>query len=236
MGLFAGVWSLKKIPLDALPDLSDTQVIVYSTWNVSPDIVEDQLTYPILTALLGLPKVKDIRGISTFGASYIYVIFEDGTDIYWARSRILEYLSKIQGELPKDSKTELGPDATGLGWIYQYALKDVSGRHGLEDLKSLQDWFLRYQLQSLKGVAEVASFGGFEKQYQVQVNPQLLRAYKVSLSKLLRAIRKGNSEVGARVIEFSGTEYMVRAKGYVKHLRDIENMVVDVNARGFPFM
>ena len=233
-GLFAGILSLKRIPLDAIPDLSDTQVIVHSTWNVSPDIVEDQLTYPILTALLGLPKVKDIRGLSTFGASYIYVLFEDGTDIYWARSRVMEHLSKIQSDLPKDSKTMLGPDATGLGWIYQYALRDTSGKHSLSDLKDLQDWFLRYQLQSVKGVSEVASFGGFEKQYQVQVNPHLLRAYGISLSKVMRAIRQGNSEMGARVIEFSGMEYMVRARGYAKSRKDIENIVVKVNAKGTP--
>ena len=175
LGFLAGLWSIKHIPLDALPDLSDTQVIVHSTWNVSPDIMEDQLTYPLLTSLLGLPKVKDIRGLSTFGASYIYVLFEDDTDIYWARSRVVEHLFKVQGKLPQGSKTELGPDATGLGWIYQYALKDTSGKHSLADLKALQDWFLRYQLQSVKGVAEVASFGGFEKEYQVHVNPRLLR-------------------------------------------------------------
>ena len=234
LGLVVGLWSMKHIPLDALPDLSDTQVIIHSTWNVSPDIIEDQLTYPLLTALLGLPKVKDIRGLSTFGASYIYVIFEEGTDIYWARSRILEHLSKVQGELPQGSKTALGPDATGLGWIYQYALKDTSGKHTLTELKALQDWFLRYPLQSVKGVAEVASFGGFEKEYQVQVNPHLLRAYGISLSKVVKALRQGNSEMGAKVIEFSGAEYMVRARGYAKSRRDIENIVVEVNAKGIP--
>ena len=182
------------------------KVIVYSTWNVSPDIIEDQVTYPIVTSLLGVPKVKDIRGLSTFGASYVYVIFEDGTDIYWARSRVLEYLSKISSQLPSAVKTELGPDATGVGWVYQYALKDISGKHSLADLRSFQDWFLRYQLQSVPGVSEVASFGGFENQYQVQVDPESLRAYGISIAKLSESIRQGNSETGARVIEFSGTE------------------------------
>ncbi|MCB0363725.1 MAG: efflux RND transporter permease subunit, partial [Bdellovibrionales bacterium] len=181
VALVAGWFSMKKIPIDAIPDLSDTQVIVYSTWNVSPDIIEDQVTYPIVTSLLGVPKVKDIRGLSTFGASYVYVIFEDGTDIYWARSRVLEYLSKIVPQLPEGSKTELGPDATGVGWVYQYALKDTSGKHTLADLRSFQDWFLRYQIQAVPGVSEVASFGGFENQYQVQVNPESLRAYNIPL-------------------------------------------------------
>lgn len=234
LALIAGWWSLNKIPIDAIPDLSDTQVIVYSTWNVSPDIVEDQVTYPIVTSLLGVPKVKDIRGLSTFGASYVYVIFEDGTDIYWARSRVLEYLSKVTQQLPEGVKTELGPDATGVGWVYQYALKDTSGLHTLADLRSYQDWFLRYQLQSLPGVAEVASFGGFENQYQIQVNPESLRSYNISLSKVTEAIKKGNSETGARVIEFSGIEYMVRLKGYAKNQKDLENTVIGVNKNGTP--
>ncbi len=232
--LVAGWFSMKKIPIDAIPDLSDTQVIVYSTWNVSPDIIEDQVTYPIVTSLLGVPKVKDIRGLSTFGASYVYVIFEDDTDIYWARSRVLEYLSKITPQLPKDVQTELGPDATGVGWVYQYALKDRSGQRTLADLRSFQDWFLRYQLQAVPGVSEVASFGGFEKQYQVQVNPESLRAYNIPLTKVTKAIEEGNSETGARVIEFSGTEYMVRAKGYAKNRQDIENIVIGVSATGVP--
>ena len=204
--------SMKSIPIDAIPDLSDTQVIVYSKWNVSPDIIEDQVTYPIVTGLLGVPKVKDIRGLSVFGASYVYVIFDDEIDVYWARSRVLEYLSKIIPELPSEVQTELGPDATGVGWIYQYALKDTSGNNSLEELRSFQDWFLRYQLQAVQGVSEVASFGGFKKQYQVQVNPESLRAYNIPLSKVAKLIRQGNNEVGARVIEFSGTEYMIRAK------------------------
>ncbi|MEZ4871972.1 MAG: efflux RND transporter permease subunit [Bdellovibrionales bacterium] len=234
LGFIAGWMSLKKIPIDAIPDLSDTQVIVYSEWNVSPDIIEDQVTYPIVTSLLGVPKVKDIRGLSTFGASYVYVIFEDGTDIYWARSRVLEYLSKITPTLPEEVKTELGPDATGVGWIYQYAIKDTSGKNSLAELRSFQDWYLRYHLQAVPGVAEVASFGGFEKQYQVQVNPESLRAYGVSLTRLTQAIGQGNKESGARAIEFAGTEYMVRAKGYARSRKDIENIVVDVSPSGIP--
>ncbi|MCB0365465.1 MAG: efflux RND transporter permease subunit [Bdellovibrionaceae bacterium] len=230
----AGWISMKEIPIDAIPDLSDSQVIVYSTWNVSPDIIEDQVTYPIVTSLLGVPKVKDIRGLSTFGASYVYVIFEDGTDIYWARSRVLEYLSKITPQLPKSVQTELGPDATGVGWVYQYALKDISGKHSLADLRSFQDWFLRYQIQSVPGVSEVASFGGFEMQYQVQINPESLRAYNIPLSHVSKAINEGNRETGARVIEFSGTEYMVRAKGYARSKQDIENIVIGVNQQGVP--
>lgn len=232
--LVGGLYSIKNIPVDAIPDLSDTQVIVYSKWNVSPDIIEDQVTYPIITSLLGVPKVKDIRGVSTFGASYVYVIFEDGTDIYWARSRVLEYLSKITPQLPDSVKTELGPDATGVGWVYQYALKDTSGKNNLADLRSFQDWFLRYQIQSVPGVSEVASFGGFEKQYQVLVNPESLQALNIPLSKVTDAIRQGNNETGARVIEFSGIEYMVRAKGYVKNKKDIENIVIGVRENGVP--
>ncbi len=232
--LVGGWFSMKNIPIDAIPDLSDTQVIVYSKWNVSPDIIEDQVTYPIVTSLLGVPKVKDIRGLSAFGASYVYVIFEDGTDIYWARSRVLEYLSKIIPQLPEGVQTELGPDATGVGWVYQYALKDVSGKRSLADIRSFQDWFLRYQLQAVEGVSEVASFGGFENQYQVQVNPESLRAYNIPLSKISKAIQQGNSETGARVIEFAGTEYMIRAKGYARNKKDIENIVVGVNSNGVP--
>jgi len=229
-----GWYNMKQIPLDAIPDLSDTQVIVYSTWNVSPDIMEDQVTYPIVTSLLGVPKVKDIRGLSTFGASYVYVIFEDDTDIYWARSRVLEYLSKITPKLPKGVNTELGPDATGVGWVYQYALKDTSGKRNLSDLRSFQDWFLKFQLQSVPGVAEIASFGGFEKQYQIQVNPEALRVYNIPLSKLSQAISDGNKESGARVLEYSGIEYMVRLRGYAKSIKDLENIVISSNSKGVP--
>ena len=221
-----GYYAARNINLDAIPDLSDTQVIVYSKWDRSPDIVEDQVTYPVVTSLLGLPKVKTIRGFSDFGFSYVYVIFEDGTDIYWARARVLEYLSKILPQLPEGVKTELGPDATGVGWIYQYALLDRTGRHDLAQLRSFQDWNLRYQLQSVPGVAEVAAIGGFQKQYQGNLNPNSLAAYGISIDKVLKAVRDGNEEAGARLIEYSGAEYMIRGKGYVRSVKDIEDIVV----------
>ena len=231
---YAGWVAYQKTPVDAIPDLSEPQVIVYSKWNVSPDIMEDQVTYPIVTSLLGVPKVKDIRGISSFGSSFVYVIFEDDTDIYWARSRVMEYLSKVMAKLPKGVSTEMGPDATGVGWVYQYALKDESGRHSLSDLRSYQDWFLRYQLQASQGVAEVATVGGYEKQYQVQIKPDSLRSFGISLKEVVDAIRKGNGEIGARVIEFSGREYMVRARGYVTSRADIENIVIKASKKGIP--
>src|SRR5690349_10883125 len=220
----AGVWSLREMPLDAIPDLSDTQVIIYSRWDRSPDIMEDQVTYPIITSLLGTPKVKAIRGFSDFGFSYVYVIFEDGTDIYWARSRTLEYLSKITPVLPKGVQTELGPDATGVGWVYQYALVDQTGRHNLAEMRSLQDWFLRYQLQSVPGVAEVAPLGGFVRQYQVNVDPNRLAAYGVPIAKVVEAVRGGNNDVGGRLVEFTGREYMVRGRGYARSTADLENI------------
>src|SRR6266849_2190654 len=171
VAVLGAVWTTQHIPLDAIPDLSDTQVIIYSRWDRSPDILEDQVTYPIATALLGAPRIKAVRGFSDFGYSYVYVIFEDGTDLYWARSRVLEYLSKVQSSLPEGVKTELGPDATGVGWVYQYALVDTTGQRSLADLRSLEDWHIRYELQSVPGVAEVASVGGFVRQYQVTVDP-----------------------------------------------------------------
>ena len=230
------VYTLKEIRLDALPDLSDTQVIVYSKWDRSPDIIEDQVTYPIVTALLGAPNVKAVRGFSDFGFSYVYVIFQDGTDIYWARSRVLEYLSKIQSRLPKGVQTELGPDATGVGWIYQYALVDRSGTQSLDQLRSYQDWTLRYALQSVPGVAEVASIGGFQKQYQVTVDPNRLTSYGVPLTMVIEAIRMSNNEVGGRLIEFAGAEYMVRGRGYIKNPSDLENVVVKTGAGGVPVL
>src|SRR2546428_5457034 len=232
--LVAGIWSIQNIALDALPDLSDTQVIVYSKWDRSPDIIEDQVTYPVITSLLGAPRVKAIRGFSDFGYSYVYVIFEDGTDMYWARSRVLEYLSKIQGRLPEGVQTELGPDATGVGWVYQYALVDTTGQRSLAELRSLQDWHIRYELQSVPGVAEVASVGGFVRQYQVTVDPNKLAAYGIPLMQLTEAIRKSNNEVGGRLIEWSGAEYMVRAHGYVRNKGDLEQIVVKANQQGTP--
>jgi copper/silver efflux system protein len=233
--LFA-VITLKHIRLDALPDLSDTQVIVYSKWDRSPDIIEDQVTYPIVSALLGAPKVKAIRGFSDFGFSYVYVIFEDGTDIYWARSRVVEYLSKIQSRLPNGVQTELGPDATGVGWVYQYALVDHTGKHTPDELRSYQDWTLRYALQSVSGVAEVASIGGFEKQYQITVDPNRLAAYSLPLDVVIDKIRQSNDEVGGRLLEWSGTEYMVRGRGYAKTLADFEGIAVKTDPGGVPVL
>lgn len=227
-------WAIRNTPLDAIPDLSDTQVIVFTRWDRPPQVIEDQVTYPIVTALLGAPKVKDIRGFSDYGFSYIYVIFEDGTDVYWARSRVLEYLSKIISQLPKEANVEIGPDATGIGWVFEYALVDKTGKHSLADLRTFQDWHLKYALQSVKGVAEVASVGGFVKQYQVIVNPNALLARKISISDVVRAVKESNQEIGARLLEFSGREYMVTVRGYIKTLKDIEEAVVKVDMNGVP--
>lgn len=230
----AGLWSMQHVPLDAIPDLSDTQVIVYSRWDRSPDIMEDQVTYPIVTSMLGAPKVKDVRGFSDFGYSFVYIIFEEGTDIYWARSRTLEYLSAVLPRLPQGVKTELGPDATGVGWVFQYALVDESGKHSLAEMRSLQDWFLRYQLKSVPGVAEVAPLGGFVRQYQVNVDPNRLQAYNIPIMKVVEAVRNGNNDVGGRLLEFSGTEYMVRGRGYAKSTDDIGNIVLLNTESGIP--
>jgi Cu(I)/Ag(I) efflux system membrane protein CusA/SilA len=228
--------SMRQVPLDAIPDLSDTQVIIYSRWDQSPDIIEDQVTYPIVTAMLGAPRVKAIRGFSDFGFSYVYVIFEDGTDIYWARSRTLEYLSKILPRLPQGVNTELGPDATAVGWVFQYSLVDKSGQNDLAQLRSFQDWNLRYQLQSVPGVAEVASIGGFQKQYQVNIDPNKLLAFNIPISTVVQAIRDGNKDVGGRLVEFSGAEYMVRGRGYAKSVQDIEKIVVGADKQGTPVL
>src|SRR5512137_1929730 len=230
----AGAWSLQRVPLDAIPDLSDTQVIIYSKWDRSPDVVEAQITYPIVSAMLGAPKVRAVRGFSDFGYSFIYVIFEDGTDIYWARTRTLEYLSGVLSRLPQDAKTELGPDATGLGWVFQYALVDTSGQRSLADLRSYQDWTLRYYLKSVPGVAEVASLGGFGRQYQVNVDPNKLRNYGLSIQRVVEVVRGGNIEAGGRLIEFGGTEYMVRGRGYAQSVADFESIVVSASEGGTP--
>ncbi|MEK6631187.1 MAG: efflux RND transporter permease subunit, partial [Acidobacteriota bacterium] len=230
------LYVLEHIRLDALPDLSDTQVIIYSRWDRSPDIIEDQVTYPITSALLGAPHVKAIRGFSDFGFSYVYVIFEDGTDIYWARSRVLEYLSKIQSRLPAGVQTELGPDATGVGWIFQYALVDRTGTLGPEQLRSVQDWTVRYALQAVPGVAEVASLGGFVKQYQVTVDPNKLVAYGLPLDRVVDAIRASNNEVGGRLIEWSGREYMVRGRGYARTIPAFEQIVLKAAPGGVPVL
>src|SRR5271165_5660091 len=227
-----GAWSMMHLPVDAIPDLSDTQVIIFSKWDRSPDIVEDQVTYPIVTAMLGAPKVKTVRGFSDFGYSYVYVIFEDGTDLYWARSRTMEYLSSALPRLPEGVKTELGPDATALGWVFQYALVDTTGKHSLADLRSYQDWNLRYHLRSVPGVAEVAPIGGYARQYQVNLDPNRLRAYGIQVSRVVEAVRSGNNESSGRLLEFGGTEYMVRGRGYARSLEDFENIPLSVSDTG----
>ncbi|MEK7874932.1 MAG: CusA/CzcA family heavy metal efflux RND transporter [Pseudomonadota bacterium] len=237
VAVLGGVLALRSLPLDAIPDLSETQVIIYSRWDRSPDIIEDQVTYPIVTSLLGAPKVKAIRGFSDFGYSFVYVIFQDGTDIYWARTRVLEYLSKITSRLPEGVRVELGPDATGVGWVFQYALVDETGQNSLADLRTFQDWYLRYYLQSIPGVAEVAPIGGFVRQYQVNIEPNKLLAFKIPITEVVEAIRKGNNDVGGRLLEFSGTEYMVRGRGYAKSVKDIENIVVGADYKtGTPIL
>jgi len=225
--LVAGVLSVQRTSLDAIPDLSDTQVIIRTEFaGQSPQIIEDLVTYPLSTTLLGLPRTKDVRGFSMFGTSFVYVIFEDGVDQYWARSRVIEALSKISGDLPPNAKPQIGPDATGVGWIYQYALVDKSGAHDLAQLRTLQDWFLRFELATVPGVSEVASVGGFKKEYQVLIDPNRLRAFNIPLSRIANAVRAASSEVGGRVIEQSETELMIRSSGYIEKLEDLEQVVV----------
>lgn len=230
-----GVYAISNIPLDAIPDLSDVQVIVFTEWSGrSPDLVEDQVTYPIVTSMIAAPNVRVVRGYSFFGLSFVYIIFEDGTDIYWARSRTLEYLSRITGNLPEGANPVLGPDATGVGWVYEYALVDTTGQNDLADLRSFQDWYLRYWLEAVPGVAEVASIGGFVKQYQVDIDPDALIAYDVPLRDVIKAIQRSNNDVGGRVLEMAGTEYFVRGRGYIKSLEDIEKVVVKAGEHGVP--
>jgi Cu(I)/Ag(I) efflux system membrane protein CusA/SilA len=230
-----GVWSLRTIPLDAIPDLSDPQVIIYTEWpGRSPDLIEAQITYPIISAMLAAPHVSVVRGSSDYGFSYVYVIFEEGTDIYWGRTRVLEYMSKITGQLPEGVSPKLGPDATGVGWAFQYALVDKTGQNSLQQMRSFNDWYLRYWLSSVPGVAEVATVGGFVKQYQVNVDPNRLLAYKVPLTQVMDAVRNGNNEVGARSLEMTGKEYMVRGRGYIQSLADIQNLSVAVGQNGTP--
>jgi Cu(I)/Ag(I) efflux system membrane protein CusA/SilA len=232
-----GIYALKQTPLDAIPDLSDVQVIIKTTYpGQAPQVVEDQVTYPLTTAMLSVPKAVTVRGYSFFGDSYVYVIFDDGTDPYWARSRVLEYLSQVAGRLPPDARPALGPDATGVGWVYEYALVDRTGRHDLAQLRSLQDWFLKYELQTVAGVSEVATVGGMVKQYQVVLDPDRLRAYDLPLSRVRNAIVSGNQEVGGSVIEMAEAEYMVRATGYIDELQDLQNIPLGVNDRGVPIL
>jgi Cu(I)/Ag(I) efflux system membrane protein CusA/SilA len=225
----AGIYALKKTPLDAIPDLSDAQVIVYTDWEGrSPDLVEDQVTYPISTAFIAAPKVKFVRGESMFGKSFVYVIFQDGTDIYWARSRVIEYLSSIRGSLPEGVNPTIGPDATGVGWVYEYALVDDSGKLDLSQLRSIQDWNLRYALESVKGVSEVASVGGFVKEYQIDLDPNALLAHGIPLSEVVSRVKSSNGDVGGKTFEVATTEYFVRGRGYFKTIADIENVVLKV--------
>ncbi|AWN72408.1 CusA/CzcA family heavy metal efflux RND transporter [Legionella anisa] len=234
---FMGYVALKNTRMDALPDISDTQVIVYTTWmGRSPDLMEDQVTYPIVTALLSAPKVVAVRGFSDFGFSYVYIIFEDGTDIYWARSRVLEYMSQLAGKLPEGVTPQLGPDATPVGWIYQYALVDENGKHNLAELRTFQDWYLRYWLRAVPGVSEVASVGGFVRQYQVNLDPVKVLAYNLSVPDIIEKIRMSNNDTGGRVVEFSGVEYMIRGRGYIKSTEDIEKIAIGTNANGTPIL
>src|SRR5216684_2191499 len=220
--VLGGLWSMRQLPIDAIPDLSDPQVIIYTEWpGRSPDLVEAQVTYPLVSAMLAAPHVASVRGTSDYGYSYVYVIFEEGTDIYWGRTRVLEYLSNLSGKLPQGVAPKLGPDATGVGWAFQYALTDKTGKHNLAELRSFNDWYLRYWLESVPGVAEVATVGGFVKSYQITVDPVKLLGLGIPIHKVMQAVRAGNSEVGGRVVELSGKEYVVRGRGYIQSLDDI---------------
>ena len=232
-----GFYAVKKIPVDAIPDLSDVQVIIKTSFpGQAPQVVEDQVTYPLTTAMLSVPYAVTVRGYSFFGDSYVYVIFEEGTDLYWARSRVLEYLSQVRNRLPANIQPELGPDATGVGWIYEYALVDRTGKYGLAELRSIQDWFLKYELQTVPGVSEVATVGGMVKQYQVVVDPDLLRAYDIPISAVRQAIQRSNEEAGASVIEMAEAEYMVRATGYITNIEQLRNIPLGVNLKGIPIL
>jgi Cu(I)/Ag(I) efflux system membrane protein CusA/SilA len=232
-----GLYCTYKLPVDAIPDLSDVQVIIKTEYSEqAPQVVEDQVTYPLTTAMLSVPQAKVVRGFSSFGLSLVYIIFEDGTDIYWARSRVLEYLNYVRGRLPAGVNPQLGPDATGVGWVFQYVLEDKTGKHDLAQLRSIQDWYLRYQLQTVPGVAEVASVGGFVKQYQVVVDPNKLAAHGITLNKIRQAIQMSNQDTGGRVLEMSETEYMVRGLGYIRTLADVENIPVGTDGQGTPIL
>jgi len=225
--VLAGIWDLRRIPLDALPDISDVEVIIHTPWaGQPPSLIEDQVTYPIVTALLAAPNVKAVRAQTMFGDSYVFVVFQDGTDLYWARSRVLEYLQQIQGRLPQDVHPVIGPDATGAGWVYEYALVDHSHKYSLADLRSLQDWYLRYQLETVPGVAEIATIGGFVRQYQVNLDPDKLRAYGIPLSTVIRKVRRSTNEVGGRLLDLGGAEYMIRGLGYLRSLNDLADVPV----------
>ena len=231
----AGIYAIAQTPLDAIPDLSDVQVIILTEYpGQAPQVVEDQVTYPLTTAMLSVPFAKVVRGFSFFGVSFVYIIFEDGTDLYWARSRVLEYLNVVAGRLPDGVNPTLGPDATGVGWVYAYTLE--SDRHDLAQLRSIQDWFLRYELASVPGVSEVASIGGFVKQYQIVVDPNKLRAYNIPIQKIRMAIKRSNADVGGRLVEMGETEFMVRGLGYIKSIEDLNNVPLGVDQRGIPIL
>src|SRR5271169_2566395 len=233
--VLCGVYALKNIPLDAIPDLSDVQVIVYTEWpGQAPQIVQDQVTYPPTTKMLSVPKAKGVRGYSFYGFSFVYIIFEDGTDPYWARSRVLEYLSGLRGRLPAGVSPSLGPDATGVGWAFMYSI--TSTNRDLAELRSMEDWYLRYQLASVEGVSEVASVGGFVKQYQITVDPTKLRAYNLSISEVAMAVKRSNGEVGGRSIEWSEKEFILRVRGYVQQLDDLRKVAVGVGDKGVPIL
>ncbi len=235
--IVGGIYAMVKIPVDAIPDLSDVQVIIYTEYpGQAPQVVEDQVTYPLTTTMLGVPYAKVVRGYSFFGLSFVYIIFEEGTDLYWARSRVLEYLNFVSSRLPSGVTTTLGPDATGVGWVYQYVLKDTFEEHDLQELRSIQDWYLRYELLSVPGVSEVASIGGFVKQYQVEVDPNRLLAYDLSIQKVREAIRRSNKDVGGRLVEMGETEFMVRGLGYITSLEDLEYVAVGVDTKGTPVL
>src|SRR5437667_8645191 len=225
--VLAGIWSLRRIPLDALPDISDVEVIIHTPWaGQPPSLIEDQVTYPIVTTLLAVPHVKAVRAQTMFGDSYVFVVFEDGTDLYWARSRVLEYMQQITGRLPAGVHPVIGPDATGAGWVFEYVLVDRSQQRSLAELRSIQDWYLRYQLETVPGVAEVATIGGFVKQYQVNLDPNKLRAYGIPLSTVIEKVRASTNEVGGRVLEMGGAQYMIRGLGYLHSLNDLEAVPV----------
>ena len=233
--VMGGIYALKNIPLDAIPDQSDVQVIVYTEWpGQAPQIVQDQVTYPLTTKMLSVPKAKVVRGYSFYGFSFVYVIFEDGTDPYWARSRVLEYLSGLSGRLPAGVSPSLGPDATGVGWAFMYSINSTN--RDLAELRSMQDWYLRYQLASVEGVAEVASVGGFVKQYKITVDPSRLRAYNLSISEVAMAVKRSNGEVGGRSIELSEKEFILRVRGYIEKIDDLRKVAVGVGEKGVPIL
>src|SRR5210317_2011306 len=233
--ILGGSLAMTETPLDAIPDLSDVQVIIYTEYlGQAPQVVEDQITYPLTTAMLSVPFVKVVRGYSFFGYSFVYIIFEEGTDLYWARSRVLEYLNFVSGRLPQGVTPSLGPDATGVGWIYEYILE--SDKHDLSQLRSIQDWFLRYELASVPGVSEIASIGGFVKQYQVIVDPNKLRAYNMPMQKIKKAIQRSNNDVGGKLVEMGETEFMVRGLGYIQGVEDLGSIPLGTDSKGTPLL